>query len=1230
MAITTPPLPPASHPRWGSPRVLRGRGWLRWLERLLLVAAGLAALYAALGFLVVPRIAKSKIESLALEQLGRRATVGEVQFNPFSLRARLTGFALADREPGRTLLRFDTMDVNISTESLWRRAPVLDAVRIVRPRVEIAREASGRTSIQDLLDRPASPDAQEPTFAFNNIEVEDGSIVLDDAAGGKRIELTKLDVGIPFLSSFPRDAQVYVKPQLKGVLDGAPFALTGSSTSPFEDLRRVTLDVDLDALGLPKYVDYATLPGGLKLSQGALTTRLALAFVTWRNSPRGLTLSGSARIDGAVLARPDGSPIAAARRIDVDLANVDVFARRAALGRIAVEAPEADLRRLADGRLEIARLLASSSIPPPPPAAAARAPRAWAWSLAEASVTDGVANVADEAVAPAFRTRLRAVTMRAQGLASEGAPGMASVSFETDDGARLEARTQVDAAGRSAQGRFTVAKLPLAKLRPYYADALALDVRSGSLDASGRFDASSSPAPRFALAEGAAKVSGVELAIEGEREPLWRAATLEASGIAVDSAKRLAIVDGIEGVRPELRVLRDADGRLHAERVLRARSAARQSAQATNGAAWRVVVHRVLLGDMGADFEDRTTSPPVKLRIAGARIEALNVDTAPGSEASVTVDARVGAKGRVQLVGLASANPLAGDISVDASALDLVPLRPYFDSRTNVIVKRGAVNARGRLAYAVAADGAPDVRYAGNVVVNDFDSLDRPGRRELVRWKSLALVGTDLATAPFNASMQAVTLDRFYARLVLDADAKLNMLQLLAPAGENEAPAKARAPARPRPAPVAATESLATETGTTIAPDVEAAPPAQPAATREAIPVSIGRIQLTHGEVEFSDFFVQPNYSAHLTHVDGRVSALSPGRPGNVAVTARLDGSAPVDIRGRVDPFAKELALELAGKASDVDLPPFTPYSVKYAGYGIEKGKLTMEVRYKVDRRKLDASNKLVLDQLTFGEHVDSPTATKLPVLFLVKLLKDRDGVIRLDLPISGTLDDPKFSMGRVVLQIILNLLTKAATAPFAILGAVVGGGEELAFVEFAPGQSALTPAAEAKLASLSRALVERPALRIDAAGRAIADVDGEALRRAALEREIRLRKQKDLAEAGQAAPPLEEIAVGPADYAKYLKPVYREADLPGKPRNLIGMQKDIPADEMEKRLLAGYKVDDNALRELAGHRAQAVRDWLTNQGSVPAERVFVVAPRLGTQAMTGAGAPTRVDFAIR
>lgn len=1174
------------------------------------IVAGMLALYAVAGFLVVPPVAREKIVAIARAELGREARIGEVAFNPFTLKARVRDFVLDDRRPGRALLSFESLEVDVSASSAWRRAPVIDAIRLVRPRVEIARGADGRLNVQDLLDRPAPPPppgapAGESAFALFNIEVEDGSLVLDDALRGHRTEVTKLAVGIPFLSSLARDVAVRVTPHLRGAIDGAPFALEGRSTSPFEETQRATLDIDLDALPLPRYVEYAPLPGGLTLAGGALTTRLKLDFLTWKGKPRGMTLSGGARLEGLALARRDGTPLASARTVDLALQSLDPIGRAVRVGRLAIEEPVLELHRLRDGSLEPARLLAAAAPAQPAPAAPdGSAPRPWAWHVAQASLGGGEIRFHDEAVAPAFRTTVTGITVDGTGIASEGR-GAFEAAFEIE-GARFSSKGDLDVAARAARGRLDIARLAPGRFHPYYAPHLALDLRRGLVDAGADFEVSSGPEPRVALANGTATLAGFVVALRGEREPLLRLAHAGAQGMALDLGKREVVVGNLEAREASLRVVRGADGAFEALRALPSPGGAGESAPPATGApaapGWQVLVREARLERIGADFEDRTTATPARLRVADLKLAAANLGNAPGTRATVALAARIGANGRIRVDGTATPVPAAAELQVAASSLDLLPLQPYVESRTQLSLTAGLAEAKGRLSYRGDGPEGPQVRYAGEAAIRDFGSRDRPGNQELLRWESLRAAGLEVTSAPFSFAAQSVALERFYARLILDADATLNVLRLLAP--ERASPA----PADPSPRPAADA----------------------PAAPRREIAAAIGRIALADGEVEYADFFVRPNFSAHLTELNGSVAALSTTRAGPFELTAKVGGTAPVDIRGVVNPFARELALALQGKATGVDLPPLTPYSAKYAGYGIEKGKLTMTVDYRLEDRKLSASNRLVLDQLTFGDRVESPTATKLPVLLLVSLLKDRNGVIDLDLPVAGTLDDPQFSIWGVVVKIIVNLLTKAVTAPFALLGAIAGGGEELAFVEFAPGSAALAPAAVARLGTLAKALADRPGLRLEMAGRAVPEADREALKRATIERELLARKRKALAAGGETAPAPQAITLDAAERERYLRAYYRNADIPGKPRNFLGIARDIPPAEMEALLLAGLRIDEAALRDLAEHRAQAVSQWLAAEGGIAVERLFVTAPKLSAEGIPDKGAATRVDFSLR
>jgi len=225
---------------------------------------------------------------------------------------------------------------------------------------------------------------------------------------------------------------------------------------------------------------------------------------------------------------------------------------------------------------------------------------------------------------------------------------------------------------------------------------------------------------------------------------------------------------------------------------------------------------------------------------------------------------------------------------------------------------------------------------------------------------------------------------------------------------------------------------------------------------------------------------------------------------------------------------------------------------------------------------------------------------------------------------------------------VIVNLIAKAATAPFALLGAVFGHGEELSTVPFAPGSAMLDADAQKRLDTLGKALADRPALKLDIGGRADSDTDREALRRATVESAMKHEKMKSLAAAGTAPASVDLVTIGADERARWLTAAYRESSIKERPRNVIGMLKELPPAEMEAMLLADAKIDDDALRLLANARAQAVKDDLTAKG-IAGERLFLTVPRLSseTSKARSAGAPppaadaaqatpSRVDLALR
>jgi len=413
------------------------------------------------------------------------------------------------------------------------------------------------------------------------------------------------------------------------------------------------------------------------------------------------------------------------------------------------------------------------------------------------------------------------------------------------------------------------------------------------------------------------------------------------------------------------------------------------------------------------------------------------------------------------------------------------------------------------------------------------------------------------------------------------------------------------------------------------APGPASAPPAQPE-KKAAYTAKVGTITLKGGRINFTDRHIKPGYTADITEVGGRVSGFSSEetKPGDVELKAMFGNYAPITISGRINPLGKDLYVDIKTSLTGLDLSQFTPYSGKYAGYTVQKGKLSLELQYLVVQKKLEAKNNIFADQFYLGEKVESPDATKLPLKFALALLRDRRGEIHLDVPLSDSIDDPKFSLGKIIIQVILNVITKAVTSPFALLGSLFGGGEELGYVEFDYGSATINPGDSKKLDTLGKAMFERPSLKLGIEGHADPEKDAEAVRQSMFQRRVKAQKLRDMVSDGLPAVPVDEVEVAPEEYEKYLKKAYKAEKFP-KPRNIIGIARSLPVSEMEKLMLANMEVKEDDLRQLAAGRAESVREYMLGTARVEQDRVFVVQPRaLAPEKMEGVK-DSRVMFVL-
>lgn len=1198
------------------------------LRRIALWLAGIVAFVAVTGFLIAPPIVRSQAEKLLTRELGRTATIEKVAINPFAPSVTVTGFNLREADGAQPFVTFDELYVRASYTSILRFAPVIDALRLTRPHARLVRTGDTRFNFSDIQEklaaRAAAPEepAQPARFAVYNIEVLDGRVDVDDRVVSRKHELADIQVGLPFISSLASQREVFVEPRFSAKANGAPIEATAKS-KPFAESREAILNLDLRDFDVTPFVAYSPVAVPVEVVGAKLDLDVDATFAQPPGKAPTIVISGRTDLKQVAADFKSGGPLLRLASVSTQLAAVEPLAKRFEIAKVTVASPEIWVRRDKGGEFVLARLFRA-----PAPKRAPEVPQQpsadVSYRLDELAIEGGLVHWLDERGSRPIEIDVRDLRAMVKGISS--AP---DARFTFDAGGVTDLKESFAVTGEAAlqpveaTGKVSAEGVSLPRLWPLAEPFLAAELTAGRLDASTGFNYHGRDAqPHLVLDGVAAEVAGVSMRQTGAKQEFLRLASFRVSDGAFDLvARRLSLGDiASKGLR--LSAVRERDGRIDLEKLLPQRVSREEKAPASAAEKpFLIELRKAAVDDYSIRVSDRTRAEPFVWSLEPLAATVENFSTAPGAKATATLKATVNRKGTVSASGPFGIDPVHARMRVDARSLDIAPVQRFIDDRLNVTVNAGLLSTRGTIRVDMPSGGPLRAAFAGDVDVADFAAVDKASQEDLLKWKSLFLGGIDFELEPLKVGVGEVALGEFYSRLIVNADGTLNLQNVLARPGQAGLSTTA-------PAPVASADA---SERTSRQPAAAAKPAAPSPAEPRGLPpnVRVGKVTLQGGNVNFSDFFIKPNYSANLTGIGGSVTEMTPEKAGELELRGKVDNTAPVEITGRLNPLAQDLFLDIQASARDIELPPLTPYSIKYAGYGIEKGKLSVKVKYFIENRKLAAENNVYLDQLTFGEKVESPTATKLPVLLAVSLLKDRNGVIDIDLPISGSLDDPQFSVGGLIVRVIVNLLTKVITAPFSALASAFGGKEELSYVEYTAGRAVLGDESRKRLDTLAKALNDRPALRIDIAGRVDPASDREGLKQAYVESRVKAEKMKRLAREGKAPASLDQVTVGKEEYPALLKAAYGEEKFP-KPRNVIGLAKDLPVPEMENLMVTHAQVTEEDLRQLANRRAQAAKDYLVETGKVPAERVFLVAPRLGADETKDKGRTTRAEFALR
>jgi len=902
----------------------------------------------------------------------------------------------------------------------------------------------------------------------------------------------------------------------------------------------------------------------------------------------------SVTVRGFKMSEPDGGRFVGFDELYVNFQLSSIFRRAYTFDEIRIIAPDGRVKVLPNGSLNFSDLLASSDPVEPPPDKSNELPPILIFRL---QIEEGRLAFSDLSRPTPFKKDFFPIEITLNDFSTrKDSKSPYAFTATTEEGEIVNWEGNFSVNPLRSQGRFVLTGIKTRTLWKYVQDQVRFEITSGSIDLAARYDMDAGEdALHFEVIDGELKLNELTLVEKGVNTTLISVPCFSVKGVHIDLSNKKAVCASVNSSNALFKSWLTSDGTLNYQALFAMDSSEDESKTSSetqdpsgdNSQPWRISVKELTLENYGVALEDRTLVKPMHVNLEPINLNLKNLSNQNDSQAELILTLKVNQTGTVGVKGLVSIKPVSMDLSLQIARIALKSFQSYVDSVAQLELVTGTAGLDGKFQYRTLGSHGPEMRYKGSVSINGFEAMDRLHFEDFLKWESLLFNGLVLDVQPDKLSISEIVANQPYARVIIWPDSTVNL-----------------------------TGIFSTQDGeTTNDVDSEAQSP---------IPVTIDMVSIENASVNFSDLSLKPNFAMGIQGLNGTARGLSSKSlaRADVLLEGKVNKYAPVKIAGQINPLSEDVYTDLALFLKNIELSTFTPYSGKFAGYAINKGKLSLDLKYKLSENLLVGENEIFMDQFTFGERIDSPDATTLPVRLAVALLRDREGRIDIDLPVQGDLNDPEFSYGRIVVNALVNLITKIVSSPFDMLAGLVGGdGEGLSFVDFEFGRATLGTEQIRKLEQLAKGLHERPALRLEIKGVADTEHDRVALAEAELLGQLKRAKLEEPAAVELSlAARTKDISLSDDDYARLITQAY--VDRFGEhPRTLFEIESETsepPRIEPEvliaaakQRLIEKMPVDETSLRRLAQERAKQIKDHLIRKGEIPNERVFMVEVKL-------------------
>ncbi len=903
-----------------------------------------------------------------------------------------------------------------------------------------------------------------------------------------------------------------------------------------------------------------------------------------------------ADIQGFDLSTQDGKALLGFAELAVDVALFESIKQRGVIVEsVSLRKPVANIERHSDGRFNFSDMLVKLSQPGGEEQKSddGGAPLVLIHQL---DLQEGHIAWSDMASGQQIKEALLPLSFSIADLTTKpDASAQFNMHCDLESGGGLDWRGDINLTGLNSQGQIKLNGIALHKIwQMFLQDSMPLKIDEGmlSLQADYGFNAADPSGLNVQVSKAGVDVTKLALSAKNQPGQLINLPELAVRGVDFDLRKQRIRIGEISSSAANIKAWLQADGQVNYQALLAGQTVPADPAPAASepGKPWQVAVNQLALSHYQIEFTDRSQTKPVQMVLSELDFKLKDYNTGDAARMPVELSGRFNKAGSLKLSGNMSLAPFSADWALDVQAVKLKTFQAYLDPFINLELVDGDLNTQGQLQ--LKATEPLQVNYQGDANIDNLITRDKVKNIDFVKWDNLEFKQMAIDVANQDYKIAQVVFDQPYMRFMINKDRSNNVGELL----------PAKADAKPAAKPARGKTGKSTEK------------------TKASEPkITIGKIEFKKGGSDFADYSLFLPFVAKMNDLSGAVDGFS--SHSDEAVKLKLQGKvydlASVSIKGNY--MIKDGDSDIQLKFSNMPLPLITPYMADFAGYKIEKGQMALDLSYTIKKARLSAQNKIFIDQLVLGEKVDNPKAVSLPLELGIALLKDAGGKINLDFPITGSLESPEFSVGSLIADVFVNLITKAVTAPFKAIASLLGSDADLSTINFAAGSRELNPAETAKLDQIAKALAIKPELVLEIKGIAYQSQDWPIMRFDVLKDILKKMKSGELRDKGEKIRS-EYIELSEDEYKRLLAKFYAEV-FPGKiERSLLGKPgiKDKPDtdfyEQARKELEEVMQPEPQRLNDLAVGRANHITKYLAEKSGVDRARIFILATELDIQ----------------